>query len=167
MVKNTKNTNCSKTIVDDDSKALARCCTATTSCGNNRCSSRNAAKPSVEDTDGAADYDVCYKSRKTGRRYSSRDALEAAEKDTNDDSSVSSRKTAAAAVDAARKEYEQVAADVNKVLADQQARYRQAYCKYHQVLSDFIDKYGSYHYSLTGIDLDTRMSHLWDDLFNW
>ena len=44
---------------------------------------------------------------------------------------------------------------------------RQAYYQYHEKLNEFVNKYGSYHYSLTGDDLDTRLSHFWDDLFNF
>ena len=66
-----------------------------------------------------------------------------------------------------RKEYEKVCADVEKIVSEQKSRQRQAYYQYHEKLNEFVNKYGSYHYSLTGNDLDTRLSHFWDDLFNF
>ena len=117
-------------------------------------------------------YDVYYKSRKTGRTYESLGQLKTDEAKWDADhkaevEKLNARKADAAKVEEARKEYEKVCADVEKIVSEQKSRQRQAYYQYHEKLNEFVDKYGSYHYSLTGDDLDTRLSHFWDDLFNF
>lgn len=112
------------------------------------------------------DYEVIYKSKKTGKSYSSKADLKADEAKWEEDhkaelAKAENRKKDAAEVDAAREHYNQVCKDCDKVIKDENAKMAEARNAYYEKINAFARKYGSYHFSITSSDLGG-----FDSLFN-
>jgi hypothetical protein len=106
------------------------------------------------------DYEVIYKSKKTGKSYSSKEDLKADETKWElahkaEIEKAENRKKDAEAVETARKHYNEVCKQCDKEKAE-------AYTAYSTALNDFMKKYGSYHYSVTSKDIDDIEDLFWN-----
>ena len=106
------------------------------------------------------DYEVVklFKSKKTGKTYSTKADLKADEAKWDEAHKAEiakavNRKKDAAEVDAAREHYNQVCKDSDKVIKEETEKKVEARNAYYEKLNAFARKYGSYHYSITSNDL--------------
>lgn len=104
------------------------------------------------------DYEIIYKSKKTGKTYSTKVDLKADEAKWDEAhkaeiAKAENRKKDAAEVDAAREHYNQVCKDSDKIIKEETEKKVEARNAYYEKLNAFARKYGSYHYSITSSDL--------------